>query len=344
MNCAMRFLTFVLIPLCFAAAAERRAIVPAGAAKPIGPYTPGLLTSKFLYVSGQGMTDAEGKAPEYWEYQVQQCLDNVKAIVEAAGLEMRNIVATQVYVHDLRRWQLAAPIYTQYFKSEPPAMTLVEVNKMPGGTLVEINAIAVRDASDRRVIDVPNMKPDGPYSAAIMAGGRLFVSAQTGNSARESERKLADVLKAAGMKRTDVVLASQYSADSTGAAVIPVQALPGESKAAIAAIAVQGGGARKEDCVAADGALFCTIQASQAPAVEDAVRAGMERLNVRLKAHGFGPERVVMSNVFLDNLDHFKAMNGIYGGMFATDPPTRTTVQPLPPGSNTPFRLAVIAE
>jgi 2-iminobutanoate/2-iminopropanoate deaminase len=339
----MKILMLVFIPLCLAAA-DRQPVVPQGAAKPIGPYTPGLLTPKFLYVSGQGMTDGEGKAPEYWEHQVRQCMENVKAIVEAAGLEMRNIVATQVYVSDLRRWPLAEPEYAKFFKSDPPAMTLLEVNKMPGGTLVEINAIAVRDASDRRVIDVPNMKPDGPYSQAVMAGGRLFVSAQTGSSTRDADRKLNDILKAANLKRTDVVLATNYSSDSTSANVVPVQSLPNDAKAAVAAIAIPGGGARKEDCIAADGALFCTIQAQPAGDVETCVRTGMDRLNARLRAHGFGPERVVMSNVFLDNLDHFKAMNGIYGGVFSTDPPTRTTVQPLVPGSNIPFRLAIIAE
>jgi 2-iminobutanoate/2-iminopropanoate deaminase len=339
----MKLLTLVFIPLCLAAA-DRQPVVPEGAAKPIGPYTPGLLTSKFLYVSGQGMTDGEGKAPEYWEHQVRQCMQNVKAIVEAAGLEMRNIVATQVYVSDLRRWPLAQPEYAQFFKTDPPAMTLLEVNKMPGGTLVEINAIAVRDASDRRVIEVPDMKPDGPYSQAVLAGGRLFISAQTGSSMRDAERKLNEILKAANMKRNDVVLATHYSSDSSGANVVPVQSLPQDAKVALAAIAVPGGGARKDDCIAADGALFCTIQANPASDVELSVRAGMDRLNSRLKAHGFGPERVVMSNVFLDNLDHFKAMNGIYGGVFSSNPPTRTTVQPLVPGSNTPFRLAVIAE
>jgi enamine deaminase RidA (YjgF/YER057c/UK114 family) len=208
---------------------------------------------------------------------------------------------------------------------------------------VEINAIAIRDLSARRVLQVPELKPDGPYSAAVLAGNRLFVSGVTGESRGAAERKLDAVLKVADMKRRDVVLANEYAAGSRSEETVPVQSLPDGATHAIAAIAVKGGGQRRDDCTAADGAIFCAIQSSQGNEIEPAVRAAMDKLKARLSSGGFSPEQVLASNVYLDNLDHFKAMNAIYGGVFASDPPTRTTVQPLVSSGSTLFRISVIA-
>lgn len=115
------------------------------------------------------MTNPNGTVPEAWEAQVRQCLENVKGIVEAAGLGMANVVATQVYVDDLRKWPEAAKIYAWYFPAGPPAMTLLEVAGMPGATRVEINAIAVRDLSWRRALQVAGV--------AAAADGALFCAA-----------------------------------------------------------------------------------------------------------------------------------------------------------------------
>ena len=73
------------------AGAEKRAIAPPGI-KPIGPYSPGILAGDFLYVSGQGGRDADGKLPATIEGQARQTLQNVKSIVEAAGLTMEHVV------------------------------------------------------------------------------------------------------------------------------------------------------------------------------------------------------------------------------------------------------------
>src|SRR5215813_8706594 len=78
-------------------AADRRAIAPP-AIVPVGPYSPGILTDDFLYVSGQGAKDAEGRIPQDPERQWRQCFENVKTIVEAAGLTMEHVVYTQVYL------------------------------------------------------------------------------------------------------------------------------------------------------------------------------------------------------------------------------------------------------
>src|SRR5439155_25254241 len=88
---------FLLAALCFAA--ERKVIFPPGA-KPVGPYSPGIMAGEFLYVSGQGVRRPDGTVPEGFDAQARQCLENIKTIVEAAGLSMEHIVYTQMYLQD----------------------------------------------------------------------------------------------------------------------------------------------------------------------------------------------------------------------------------------------------
>jgi 2-iminobutanoate/2-iminopropanoate deaminase len=336
----------ILLSICsLVTCAERRGVVPEGSPKPIGPYTPGILTSRFLYVSGQGMLDSSGKAPETWAGQVRQCIENVKSIVEAAGLTLGHVVAIQVYVDDLKKWPEAEKVYAEYFRELPPALTLLEPAKLPGGTLVEMNAVAVRDLKERRVVEVPGMKPEGPYSAAVKAGNRLYISAITGRGREEAGERLEQVLKAAGMYRAEVVFTNEYVADSRAAGIVPMEALPGGAPYAVAAVAVKGGAtSSQEGCRTADGALFCGLQSSTGDEIGDAVTGSMRRLEARLKASGFSAGDVVASNVYLDDLENFTTMNGIYGSLFAADPPTRTTIQPLKPGGSPLFRLSVVAE
>src|SRR5262245_52406325 len=83
-----------------ASAAQRRVIAPPGS-KPVGPYSLGIMVGDFLYVSGQGARDRDGRLPDTVEGQVRQTLDNVKGIVEAAGLTLEHVVYTQVYLSNM---------------------------------------------------------------------------------------------------------------------------------------------------------------------------------------------------------------------------------------------------
>src|SRR3977135_3884494 len=86
-----------LAALC--SAAERRPIVPPGVT-PVGPYSSGILAGDFLYVSGQGAKNAKGEIPPDLEHQLRQCFENVKTVVEAAGLTMDHGGYTQGYLTD----------------------------------------------------------------------------------------------------------------------------------------------------------------------------------------------------------------------------------------------------
>src|SRR6266576_1126128 len=78
----------------------RQLIVAANAPKPVGPYSPAILAGDYLFLSGQGARDAAGGMPEGIEAQARQCLENVKAIAEAAGLNLKHIVHLQLYLED----------------------------------------------------------------------------------------------------------------------------------------------------------------------------------------------------------------------------------------------------
>src|SRR5215813_9937931 len=90
---------FALLSLVATLATAQPKAVSSDGAKPVGPYSPGILTGGFLYVSGQGARDAAGKMPDGDEARVRQCLDNIKSIVTAAGLTMEHVVYAQVYLH-----------------------------------------------------------------------------------------------------------------------------------------------------------------------------------------------------------------------------------------------------
>ena len=92
-------LTIVVLTFLFAApvfGAEKKIIMPPGA-KPGGNYSQGILIDGTLYISGQGGEDAAGKIPSDFDAEVKQSLDNIGAILKAAGMAPTDVVSVQVY-------------------------------------------------------------------------------------------------------------------------------------------------------------------------------------------------------------------------------------------------------
>src|SRR5437660_9263284 len=148
------FLTCVLL----AAGAEKRVIFPASA-KPVGPYSPGIFAGEFLYVSGQGARGSNGQIPATFEEQARQSFENVKSIVEAAGLTMEHVVYAHVYLENAANYDAMNKVWAEYFsKGIPPARATVGVYKMPLDTPIEINAVAVRDLSGKQAIIPPGYR------------------------------------------------------------------------------------------------------------------------------------------------------------------------------------------
>jgi 2-iminobutanoate/2-iminopropanoate deaminase len=114
------------------------------APRPVGPYSQGIVAGNFLFISGQIPIDPRtGKLVEgSFEDKVKRVLENLKAIVEAAGGTLDNIVKVTVYMKDIKKFQEFNKIYSEYFKGRPPARVVVEVSNLPLGADVEIEAIA----------------------------------------------------------------------------------------------------------------------------------------------------------------------------------------------------------
>jgi 2-iminobutanoate/2-iminopropanoate deaminase len=117
------------------------------APKAIGPYSQGVLEGQTLYVSGQipFVPETMTKVGEDIESQTLQCLKNVLAIVEGAGLKKENIVRCTVFMIDMSDFSKMNDVYAAFFKDHKPARAAVEVRRLPKDVLVEIDAIAVKN-------------------------------------------------------------------------------------------------------------------------------------------------------------------------------------------------------
>src|SRR5215212_10129826 len=84
-----------------AMAAPPKVIVPANGVPPVGPYSPGLEAGGYVYVSGQGVRNAQNQIPEGIPAQTRQCIANVKGILQAAGLTLDDVVSVQLFLSNL---------------------------------------------------------------------------------------------------------------------------------------------------------------------------------------------------------------------------------------------------
>ena len=110
----------------------------------IGPYNQGIVASGFLFTSGQlPINPVSGLVASSVEEQTIQVLDNLKAIVEAAGSGMEKVVKCTVYLQNFSDFDVMNKIYATYFPTNSPARATVEVSKMAKNALVEIDAVAI---------------------------------------------------------------------------------------------------------------------------------------------------------------------------------------------------------
>ena len=108
-----------------------------------------------------------------------QTLQNVKAIVEAAGLTMEHVVYSQVYLNDMAHYDAMERVWKEFFPKAPPARAVLGVYRLPTDIAVEINAVAFRDLTRKRRI-VPAGSPQNlSWSPGMMAGNRLYLSGFT---------------------------------------------------------------------------------------------------------------------------------------------------------------------
>ena len=112
---------------------------------PVGPYSPGMIFDRLIFVSGQGATDpATGRlVAADVEAQTEQCLKNVAAILEAAGSGLQHVLRCGVFLIDMREFPQMNAVYQRTFGSHRPARTTIQAAGLPGdGLRVEIDAVA----------------------------------------------------------------------------------------------------------------------------------------------------------------------------------------------------------
>ena len=113
----------------------------------VGPYVHAVAAGELIFTSGQlGLIPESGQLPEGVEAQTHQALKNLSAVLEAAGSDFDHVVKTTVFLDDINDFGTVNAVYAEYFKTEVPARSCVEVAKLPKGGLVEIEAIAVKKA------------------------------------------------------------------------------------------------------------------------------------------------------------------------------------------------------
>lgn len=199
----------------FGQAPVKKFITPNGQ-KPTGLFAPGVMIGKSLYIAGKGDYRPNAPFPE----KVDNCLNEIRKTLQMAGLDMRHVVKSFVYLEDPDQFPVFNEQYAKAFPSEPPARTTLGVPQVPGDSRVEITCIAYSDLDEKKSVGAP---PSGlPFTPGILAGDTLYISgkgdqlADGGHPAtfedqvRQSMRNVETTLKQAGLDFKNVVMSHVF--------------------------------------------------------------------------------------------------------------------------------------
>jgi len=125
--------------------ADRRAIATDAAPQAIGPYSQAIAAGGLVFCSGQiGLDPATGSlVPGSVADETRRVLENLRAVLAAAGLELTSVVRTTVYLVNLTDFPVVNQVYAEFFPAPSPARSTVQVAALPRDARVEIDAIAV---------------------------------------------------------------------------------------------------------------------------------------------------------------------------------------------------------
>jgi enamine deaminase RidA (YjgF/YER057c/UK114 family) len=194
------------------------------------PAPAAVLTHDRLFVSAMpGSDPATGKVPDDPAAQVDFALDRMKTVLEAAGLDLRNMVFVNPYLTSAIPSQVMNQHYAKRFEfGNTPARATIQVSSLPGGAQIEYTGVAVRDLSKRQAVRPKNMPPSPTASPCVFAGDTLYCSAKSGfipgphggvyassttHQLRQTMRNLLDNLEEAGLNFEQVVSTTVYLDD-----------------------------------------------------------------------------------------------------------------------------------
>ena len=123
----------------------RKTIHAENAPAAVGPYVHAVEAGDFVYTSGQiGLVPATGVLAEGVEAQAEQALQNIQAVLAAAGCTMADVIKTTVFLADIADFGKINEIYAKYFIGETPARSCLQAGALPKGALFEIEVVAYK--------------------------------------------------------------------------------------------------------------------------------------------------------------------------------------------------------
>ncbi|MBT3320286.1 MAG: RidA family protein [Clostridia bacterium] len=125
---------------------EKRIVSTDAAPKAIGPYSQAVTVGDFVYTSGQIAINPKSGEVEYGSIaeQTKLVLENLSAVLSAAGASMQTVVKTTVYLKSMDDFGEMNGVFSEFFGSEPPTRACVQVARLPKDVLVEIDAVAYK--------------------------------------------------------------------------------------------------------------------------------------------------------------------------------------------------------
>ena len=126
---------------------EKEIVIAEKAPKALGPYSAGVKAGGFVFTAGQlGINPENGEfVAGGIEAQTHKALENLAAVLEAAGTSLKNVVKTTVFLYDMNDFGAMNGVYGQFFTENFPARSAVQAARLPKDGLVEIEAIALLD-------------------------------------------------------------------------------------------------------------------------------------------------------------------------------------------------------
>ena len=122
----------------------RKPVVTDKAPRPIAPYSQAIIEGDLIFLAGQGPGNPETGTLELGDVasQTVRTLENMKAILEAAGSSMDKVVKCNVYLANIAEFAAMNEVYGRYFSAPYPARTTIQAGALPGGIAVEIECVA----------------------------------------------------------------------------------------------------------------------------------------------------------------------------------------------------------
>jgi 2-iminobutanoate/2-iminopropanoate deaminase len=123
---------------------KKKVLTSSTAPQAVGPYSLGIRSGGFLFLSGQlGLDPNSGRFVEGGvEAQTRQALLNIKSVLKDAGRDLSDVVKTSVFLSDIEDFPKMNAVYAEFFENDPPARSTMEVGALPKLGLVEIEVIA----------------------------------------------------------------------------------------------------------------------------------------------------------------------------------------------------------